>query len=132
MQIIVELNDDRFLNILSNVLDIELYDNWDGETLKKANVPEKKVLIEQLMNNKEFLKAVEDEVYIQVDPYNTFDYAVSQCLSGYDYTFITEYTEKCAEIAEKEDINDYTKRIVNDHLDKVLEELKALGYTVFK
>lgn len=80
MKLTIDIDDRKIKKYLSDVLDYTLYDGYHKADLRKARVPAKRILIEQLLKDASFKMWLEDYVMDSVeDTLERYKNEDSQC-----------------------------------------------------
>ena len=118
----IKINESTFKNAIGYLLDNYLYEQYEPEILKKAAVPKRAELINQLANNSKFVKGVLQYLTEEIDDADIFYDAVCND----EIPMLTKLVERCDEVngeiedqeSEKEANKASIKRMI-----KVLEEI---------
>lgn len=103
MQLTITISDKAIKNAVEYVVENQLFDDWNSETLKRAGVPKKAELVKQMMADEKFIATLGKEMAKHVDNGDLLYDVVS------DMDFLNKFYQACEKAADEIDEEEWAK-----------------------
>ena len=123
----IKIKESSLKNAIGYLLDNYLYEEYGSEILKKAAVPKRAELINQLANNSKFVKGVLQYLTEEIDDGDIFYDAV--CDS--EIPMLTKLVERCDEVSGEFE-NQESEKEEEKQIKRMIKVLEDSGYKITK